>query len=297
VEIRIRAPLGELWRLTQTPELHQRWDLRFTDISYLPRPDTSQPQRFLYVTRIGFGLAVRGEGSSVGKSEGSAERSSALKFWSDDRKSLIQDGSGYWKYQEIDGGVRFLTRYGYATRFGIAGSWFDSLVFRPLLGWATAWSFDRLRLWVERGIDPADSLRRSIVHASARTTLAAIWIYQGLVPKLIAPDSGELSILRSSGLFPGSERTVLTLMGMLEIAFGLMLFIGWHRPQMFTLNAILLIALAIGALVSQPSIYLQPFNPATLTAAMIALSMVGGLSYRDLPSARNCRRQAAEDDQ
>jgi hypothetical protein len=52
VEIPIRAPLEELWRHTQSPGLHQRWDLRFARIAYLPRPDPSLPQRFLYETRI-----------------------------------------------------------------------------------------------------------------------------------------------------------------------------------------------------------------------------------------------------
>ena len=46
VEIRIRCGMDDLWRLTQTPELHRRWDLRFTDIEYLPRPDEAEPQRF-----------------------------------------------------------------------------------------------------------------------------------------------------------------------------------------------------------------------------------------------------------
>jgi hypothetical protein len=65
VEIPIRVPLEELWRLTQTPDLHQRWDLRFTRIAYLPRPDSAAPQRFVYETRIGFGRAVSGEGETV----------------------------------------------------------------------------------------------------------------------------------------------------------------------------------------------------------------------------------------
>ena len=43
VEIRIRCGMDDLWRLTQTPELHRRWDLRFTDIEYLPRPDEAEP--------------------------------------------------------------------------------------------------------------------------------------------------------------------------------------------------------------------------------------------------------------
>jgi hypothetical protein len=66
VEIAIRAPLEYLWRLTQLPDLHRRWDLRFTRIAYLPRPDPAEPQRFLYETRIGFGLAVSGEGETIG---------------------------------------------------------------------------------------------------------------------------------------------------------------------------------------------------------------------------------------
>jgi hypothetical protein len=37
VEIRIRGSIDELWHRTQHPALHQRWDLRFSEIDYLPR--------------------------------------------------------------------------------------------------------------------------------------------------------------------------------------------------------------------------------------------------------------------
>ena len=57
----------------------------------------------------------------------------------------------------VDGRVRFLTRYDYETRFGPVGRLVDRLIFRPLIGWATAWSFARLRLWLEDGIDPGVS--------------------------------------------------------------------------------------------------------------------------------------------
>jgi hypothetical protein len=140
VEIRIRGELEDIWRLTQTPELHERWDLRFTEIQYLPRPDATQPQRFVYATRIGWGIRIVGGGESVGENHGSAGRTSALKFWSTDSKSLIREGSGYWKYVPTDDGIRFLTRYDYHSRFGMAGATFDRFVFRPLMGWATAWS-------------------------------------------------------------------------------------------------------------------------------------------------------------
>ena len=54
VEIEIRSPLDELWEKTQVPALHERWDLRFTNIEYVPRPSPAEPQQFLYATRIGF---------------------------------------------------------------------------------------------------------------------------------------------------------------------------------------------------------------------------------------------------
>jgi hypothetical protein len=48
----------------------------------------------------------------------------------------------------------------------VAGRVFDRLVFRPLMGWATAWSFDRLRLWIERGLEPEVVRRKSVLRAA-----------------------------------------------------------------------------------------------------------------------------------
>ena len=55
VEIPIRGSMEELWEKTQNPALHQRWDPRFTQIEYVPRK-ADEAQKFLYRTRIGFGL-------------------------------------------------------------------------------------------------------------------------------------------------------------------------------------------------------------------------------------------------
>jgi len=62
VEILVRAPMDVLWAHTQTPALHQKWDLRFSQIDYLPKADATEPQRFRYTARIGFGFELSGEG-------------------------------------------------------------------------------------------------------------------------------------------------------------------------------------------------------------------------------------------
>jgi hypothetical protein len=291
VEIRIRCALDDLWRLTQTPDLHRRWDLRYSDIRYLPRPDETRPQRFLYETRIGLGLAVRGEGETVGTRETDGARTSALKFSSGDPKSLIRTGAGYWKYIPAEDGIRFLTRYDYQTRFGVPGRAFDALVFRPLLGWATAWSFDRLRLWLEDGIDPATSGALGLIHALARGVLGFIWIYQGVFPKLVFQDSGELDILRASGLVAGLEPRVLTMVGLAEVVFGVLFLTFWRIRSLFLINALLLGLLVLGAAFSEPRLLVAPFNPVTLNLAMVGLGVAGYLASSHLPTARRCRRR------
>ena len=45
VEILVRASMDALWRHTQTPALHEKWDLRFSRIEYLPKESETEPQR------------------------------------------------------------------------------------------------------------------------------------------------------------------------------------------------------------------------------------------------------------
>jgi hypothetical protein len=292
VQIDIRAPLDRVWQLTQTPSLHQQWDLRFSTIEYLPRPDPQAPQRFLYATRIGLGLRIQGEGETVGSHDSaSGERTSALKFWSDDPKSLIRSGSGYWKYVPSSDGVRFLTLYDYQTRFGVIGRLFDRMIFRPLLAWATAWSFDRLRIWLEKGIDPAISMQRFLIHAAARCTLAFVWLYQGVVPKLIFHHADERSMLHAAGLSAALAQTTLTVIGWCEVAIGLLLILIWRWRWPLWITLILMPLAAIGVAVTSPSFLAAPFNPIVLNTTVFALAAIALLSAKDLPSANRCVRR------
>ena len=69
-----------------------------------------------------------------------------------------------------------------------------------------------------------------------------------------------------------------------------MLLWWWSRRSLLLINILVLVALAVGALLSQPSIFLAAFNPATLTIAMIALSLVGYVSADGLPTSASCIR-------
>ncbi len=292
IEIQICAGIDEVWRRTQVPDLHELWDLRFTSIDYLPRRSEEEPQRFRYSTRLGFGLKVDGEGESTGtREDATGLRTSALKFWSTDPKSLIEEGSGYWQYIPTAGGVRFLTWYDYRTRFGAAGRLIDRLMFRPLIGWATAWSFDRLRLWIDRGVPPQVSMRMALIHALARLGIAFTWLWQGLVPKLMFENADERAMLAAAGLPIG----FLSVVGVLEIALAVLTLVLWRWRPFFLLNILLMIAALVAVGFQSPAYLFGAFNPVTLNAGVVVLSVIGYFSAVEIPSASRCLRHAPKE--
>ncbi len=157
VEAFVRAPVEEVWRRTQEPAEHVRWDLRFDEIEYVEGVDARGFHAMEYRTSIGFGVAIRG----VGRYRHSTPLAhSSFEFDSSDWKSLIRGGTGLWLYEPREGGTYFKTVFDYEPRFGIPGAIVDRLVFRPMFRLATEWSFETLRLWCE-GDDAAPARRRS----------------------------------------------------------------------------------------------------------------------------------------
>jgi uncharacterized protein YjeT (DUF2065 family) len=287
VDIEIRDDVDHIWRLTQDPALHQRWDLRFTSIEYLPRPNPAEPQQFLYETRIGFGLAIKGTGESMGQrvSAGGASTSS-LKFSSADPKSLIVEGSGYWRYVPTNCGLRFLTWYDYKVRFGLAGRLADRLAFRPLIGWATAWSFDRLRIWAETGRDPESTLAFALIHGIVRLSIATIWIWEGLVPKLLYRHFDEKTMLAQAHV----PAALLPWIGIAEIVIGVIIIYGWRWRFLFPANIALMVIATIAVAINSPAYLTAAFNPVALNLAVGALSLAGWLSSATLASSGRCLR-------
>ena len=201
VETLVRADLDRVWELTRDPRLHQRWDLRFTTID--PVLDT-EPQRFRYATRVLPGLRIGGTGTTVGdRTRPDGTRTSTLRFSSGHPLSPIVAGAGYWRYVPSGGGVRFLTGYDHTPRHRVVDR-----VFRPLMGWGTAWSFDRLRLWAERGTTPEASLRTTALDVAWR--LAATAAVAGFSPPAALVAGVAVALIPPSPGTPAARRCLRT---------------------------------------------------------------------------------------
>ena len=155
------------------------------------------------------------------------------------------------------------------------------------MGWATAWSFDRLRLWAETGQPPETSLTLALVHALARAAAAAsIWIWHGLVPKLLFRNVDERTMLAQAGL----HLTLLPFIGAAELLFGLILLFPRAPRSLFLLSAAAMLPATLAVALRSPGYLTAAFNPVTLNLGLATLSLIAWISARNLPSARNCLR-------
>lgn len=153
VEVHIGCPIERVWELTQDTEAHPRWDLRFSRITPLEILD--QGGYWFRYERSLLVHTLRGTGVSIGeRRRPDGSRTSALRFDAGDRLSPMGDGRGYWRYVPTADGTMFITGYDYEPGFGRLGAALDRLVTRRLIGWMTALSFDRLRIWAESDVPP-----------------------------------------------------------------------------------------------------------------------------------------------
>ncbi|RPJ52218.1 MAG: hypothetical protein EHM23_33160, partial [Acidobacteria bacterium] len=163
------------------------------------------------------------------------------------------------------------------------------LLFRPVMIWATRWSFDRLRNWIEQGTPPETSLRVWIAKAAARSALGLVFAYEGLVPKILALPKDELLLVEQSKLYVWTPNVTLGILGAGEILLGLCLLVGWAEKLTAGLAGVVVIALAVLVASLQPEVLADPLGGISKNAALLACALVVLLLSDASPSAGRAR--------
>lgn len=269
VESLIRAPPDVVRQAAQEPERHVRWDLRFTAIEPLPR-DPGKPQRFRYTTRMG-AMSIEGWGETVADRD---DLGSGLRFGSESPRSLIREGAGSWRYEAVAGGTRFATVYDYKVRGGAMGRLVDAVAFRPAMTWATRWSFDRLRLATERGIDPKLAWNAWLAKRACAVALGLVWILAGLLPKVDGVRPSEVDLVARSGLAFGHPAAVLAALGWAEVAIGLWLILGgWERAAVVLATGLMAVLAGLVAWLD-PTWWTDPYSGLVKNLGLVAVAGV-----------------------
>lgn len=105
-------------------------------------------------------------------------------------------------------------------------------------------------------------------------SLALLWIYQGLIPKLLIPSPFEIQVWQFMGLESELATITARLSGIVEILFGC-IFLLWQRSRwVHYLNIVGLLGLLLLCARIDPVQLIGSFNPMIMNGAMLVLSLL-----------------------
>ncbi|MCG8519522.1 MAG: DoxX-like family protein [Pseudomonadales bacterium] len=112
-------------------------------------------------------------------------------------------------------------------------------------------------------------------YAICRLTIAFVWLYHGLVPKLLYLHEDELAMSLAAGLSQTAAETLATLAGVAEIGMAFAVLFFWRQRWPLILTVVAMLGLLVFVAAFQPELLGGAFNPVTTNAALIALAIVG----------------------
>lgn len=118
-----------------------------------------------------------------------------------------------------------------------------------------------------------------LIYRIARGSVAFIWVYHGLVTKILVRDHDELALLAVGGISLAHQIPVLLTVGALEILFGLLILYLWRTRWPLLLSALAMLGATLGVAVTAPHYLTTAFNALTFNSAVAALSLIAFLAY------------------
>ena len=109
---------------------------------------------------------------------------------------------------------------------------------------------------------------------SIQLSLVFLWLYQGLIPKILFQSAAEIAIWQNMGFELNLAKIMVGLSGLAEMIFGL-LFLKWnHSILLHRMNVLGLIVLLLLIIITNPLQLTTAFNPVVMNIAMLMLSVL-----------------------
>ena len=107
----------------------------------------------------------------------------------------------------------------------------------------------------------------------SRFAIAFIWIYHGLIPKLIFQHATELELINKGPLLASAENTLL-LAGVAEVLIGVCVLLFWNHLWPAYLSLTGFVMLLVASVAISPEHATHAFNPITLTMSAIFFCLI-----------------------
>ena len=125
---------------------------------------------------------------------------------------------------------------------------------------------------------PLAESRLTRIYFLARLSVGVVWIYQGLIPKIIFRDWSEIILLRKAGVDIYLIPALLKTFGYAEIIFGILVLTSWRSkwPLWGTVGAMIGGLLAVAG--QSPEVLHAAFNPFTLNGLLAVMAVIALLA-------------------
>lgn len=108
----------------------------------------------------------------------------------------------------------------------------------------------------------------------ARWSVAFVFLYHGLVPKLLLMHPSEIALISATPTMGLDPRLLVQGAGFAEVALAALLVFQWQSRWPLYVAAVALGVLILMTVVFVPSILVEAFNPLSLTVTTLALVWV-----------------------
>ncbi|WP_369959401.1 DoxX-like family protein [Pseudomonas benzenivorans] len=110
----------------------------------------------------------------------------------------------------------------------------------------------------------------------ARTALALVFLWHGLVPKILWLSPDEVAMIEAHGLPAAAQ--VAMLAGVAEVLLAALLMLLRRRRWPLLLAGLVLVGLLVDVALFSPHLLIQAFNPLSTNLAALALCLLAWLA-------------------
>ena len=102
------------------------------------------------------------------------------------------------------------------------------------------------------------SMKRAVT--ICRLSLGAVWLYEGLVPKVLFVRPDEVELVRRSGIYFGTPEFFLQLLGAAQAVFAVWLLIGLAERLVVAIATLGMWVLIVLVAMANPSMLTDPYG-------------------------------------
>jgi uncharacterized membrane protein YphA (DoxX/SURF4 family) len=94
----------------------------------------------------------------------------------------------------------------------------------------------------------------------SRLSLGAVWLYEGLVPKLLFVRPDQVQLVRRSGFYFGTPEFFLQLLGAAQVAVAIWLLVGFAERMAVVIATIGMWILIVLVAMANPAMLTDPYG-------------------------------------